>query len=343
MTTIQMRAVTMALLNALAWGWGAGFTGHGGWAQTAPMVEPAGIAGLWESSEGLINVQQAGAEVFATYAQDNGTIKGSLEGPQLRGYWSKDNSPRRCDTPRDGRYHWGRLQLQFTGSTFTGQWSYCYDEPSMTWIGQRRGTFSGQELPVRTPAPPAEKSPARQGQAGLGSRSLVFTIVNYSGDCPGTFIGTVDQVSFLSTSAPPAPYQRVKITNLRTGGFTDREYDERRPRSESFSLGLSGSHSSRFLAVGNGRNDLNYAILNRQIGVVERGSFSLDINTQERRQERRFNYVQNDNYCEGERDLSPSLRTNTSRCRTGYYYNEKVGVCPDGSKQKLSRRKIFNY
>ena len=295
------------------------------------MAAPWVHEGVWESSEGRITVQQSGADVSATYTQDNGIIKGSLEGQVLRGYWSEDGSPRRCDTPRDGRYHWGRLQLVFDGSSFSGLWGYCYDEPSLKWTGQRSGSVDGVD------------GGASQTRAELGRSAYVLITTTYTGECPGTFYGTVDQVSFLSETAPPAPFQRVRITNLTTGGFTDREYDERRVRSEPFSMGWSSSHSGRYLALEKGRNTLNYAIANRKSGVVETGRFAIEMSLQEQSKERDFSFVTTDNYCEGERETISSNRTNYQNCRDGYHYSEKLGVCPDGSKRKLSRRKVFNY
>ena len=329
-----------SLLNTLAFLISGIVVGQAAWAQPSQMGASREIGGVWNSSQGRITFHQNGADVSATTTQDNGTIKGSLEGQVLRGYWSEDGSPRRCDTPRDGRHHWGRLLLIFDGSSFSGLWGYCYDEPSLKWTGQRSGTLA--ERTGETDAFSPSTEPVRS-RAGLGRSAYVFTTTTFTGECPGTVYETVDQVSFLSETAPPAPFQRVKITNPSTGGFTDREYDERRVRSEPFSMGWASSHSGRYLALEEGSNTLSYAITNRKTGVVETGRFTIAMSIQEKSKERDFSYITTDNYCEGERETLSGSRTKITTCSDGYYYSEKLGVCPDGSKRKVSRRKVFNY
>lgn len=98
------------------------------------------IAGVWNSSEGTITFQQSGSRVSATYTQDNGVLEGKMSGDVLMGYWIEDGSNRRCDTALNGRYHWGKIRFVFDGSSFSGLWSYCDDEPSYTWTGNRRSS-----------------------------------------------------------------------------------------------------------------------------------------------------------------------------------------------------------
>lgn len=95
------------------------------------------IAGVWKSSEGTITFQQAGSNVSAAYTQDNGVLYGSMSSNVLMGYWIEDGSARRCNTPRSGRYYWGRIRFVFNGSSFAGLWGYCDDEPSRAWTGNR--------------------------------------------------------------------------------------------------------------------------------------------------------------------------------------------------------------
>ena len=179
-------------------------------------------------------------------------------------------------------------------------------------------------------------------EAGFGTSRYSFTLINYTGDCPGSWYSSWDNVSFRSETALPAQFQRVRITNINTGGYTDREYDERRARSESFSMRWLPTHSGRFLAVRTGSNTLDYVISNRQTGVIETGRFQIEVEKQEKTEERDFRSIEQLKYCDGERDLT-SNKTNIYDCKDGFYYNEKLGVCPDGSKQKISRRKVFNY
>ena len=180
------------------------------------------------------------------------------------------------------------------------------------------------------------------GQAGFGTSGYTFTLISYTGDCPGSWYSSWDNVSFRSETALPAQFQRVRITNINTGGYTDREYDERRARSESFSMRWLPTHSGRFLAVNIGSNTLDYVISNRQTGVIETGRFTIEVEKQEKTEERDFSSVEQLKYCDEERETI-SGKTNIYDCKDGFYYNEKLGVCPDGSKQKISRRKVFSY
>jgi hypothetical protein len=101
------------------------------------MAKVPSIIGLWESSEGVMNIKQSGSRVSGTYKQDKGAIEGRLSNNVLNGYWSESNSNRRCNTSRNGRYHWGSLRLVFDGSTFRGAWGYCDDAPTTPWTGNR--------------------------------------------------------------------------------------------------------------------------------------------------------------------------------------------------------------
>jgi hypothetical protein len=95
------------------------------------------IAGVWKTSEGTITFQEAESNVLASYTQDNGVLQGSMSSNVLTGYWIEDGSARRCNTPRSGRYYWGRIRFVFNGSSFAGLWGYCDDEPSRAWTGNR--------------------------------------------------------------------------------------------------------------------------------------------------------------------------------------------------------------
>jgi hypothetical protein len=75
-----------------------------------------------------------------TYEEDNGEVLGSLEagsGNVLVGYWIEDQSASSCDEPKNGRDHWGRFRLVFTGDSFTGDWGYCDGELVSGWNGKR--------------------------------------------------------------------------------------------------------------------------------------------------------------------------------------------------------------
>jgi hypothetical protein len=71
------------------------------------------------------------------YAYSNGRIRvTSASGATVSGTWEQDQSSQRCG---DGRY-WGRFQMQFTPSGFTGAYGYC-DGPLTggPWNGARGG------------------------------------------------------------------------------------------------------------------------------------------------------------------------------------------------------------
>jgi hypothetical protein len=76
---------------------------------------------------------------------------------------------------------------------------------------------------------------------------------------------------------------------------------------------------------------LSYVISNRQTGVVETGDFNVDMAIQERTEERDLRLTESLTHCEGVRGIINSLRTKIYQGKDGYYYNEKVGVRPDGS------------
>lgn len=98
-----------------------------------------GIEGLWGSSEGDIQFRQRGNQVVGHYnANEHGEISGRLHNDLLTGYWIEDQSGKRCTSPRNGRYNWGRIELHFSGNSFSGKWGYCEDAPTSNWNGQRK-------------------------------------------------------------------------------------------------------------------------------------------------------------------------------------------------------------
>ena len=99
----------------------------------------------------------------------------------------------------------------------------------------------GNPNSAATSEPPPQKvanliASNKAGEGSLNRDRYIFTYYTYTGDCPGSFYGSRENVSFRSKSTPPGQYQRVKITNTDTGGYTNREYDERRGRSEPFTM-----------------------------------------------------------------------------------------------------------
>ncbi len=96
------------------------------------------IEGAWNSSEGEIRFRQQGNRIAGRYSTDNGEIVGSLQNDTLSGYWIEDQSAERCATPKNGRYYWGRVELRFSGSTFSGTYGHCDGPLKSPWGGDRK-------------------------------------------------------------------------------------------------------------------------------------------------------------------------------------------------------------
>jgi hypothetical protein len=91
----------------------------------AAEVDRYDSTGLWITSLGLMKLNQEGENVSGSYTTDNGEILGTLRGTVLEGHWIEDDSAERCAEPKNGRHHWGRIELRFEGDRFTGRWGYC--------------------------------------------------------------------------------------------------------------------------------------------------------------------------------------------------------------------------
>lgn len=182
-----------------------------------------------------------------------------------------------------------------------------------------------------------------QASAGAGSgqflrngvpiQQVTAQLVTYVGDCPGNGQDLINGVSFL-TPVPPAPYQRIVITNTGTGGYTDREYDERRPSAESFSMGLgSGQHGS-FLSLSEGVNSFAYAVRNRVSNTeLGRGTATLDVAVTTITRNRSFSAINEKRYCLGDRN---SGYGSLDKCPDGLITVERTGSCPNGPSRILS-------
>jgi len=146
--------------------------------------------------------------------------------------------------------------------------------------------------------------------------------ITYLGDCPGEQQPELRGLSFLA-ALPPAPFQRITLQNLATGGYTDREYDERRRSSEAFSIALGQGQRGSFLTVAPGLNTLNYQVRNRVQKIsLGQGTATLQVEVNRMTQNRRFSEVREDRYCSGEKT---SRRTSLDACRNGLISLEMVG------------------
>jgi len=161
--------------------------------------------------------------------------------------------------------------------------------------------------------------------------------ITYLGDCPGEEQPEIRGVSFVA-AAPPAPYQRILIRNQTTGGYTDREYDERRPSAQSFSVALGQGQRGSFLTLVPGLNNFTYQVNNRvQKRTLDQGTANLQVALNRFSQNRSFNEIREDRYCSGQKNLS---RTSLDACPNGLITLERLGVCPGGRTVTLSMETI---
>jgi len=161
--------------------------------------------------------------------------------------------------------------------------------------------------------------------------------ITYLGDCPGEEQPELRGVSFLA-AVPPAPYQRILIQNRTTGGYTDREYDERRPTAQSFSVALGQGQRGSFLTLVPGANSFTYQVNNRvQKRMLDQGTANLLVAVNRLSQNRNFSEIREDRYCSGQKNRS---RTNLDACPNGLITLERLGVCPAGKTVTLSMETV---
>ncbi len=99
------------------------------------------ILGIWETSEGLMELQQEGETVVGIYG-GTAKIEGAFTSDTVfEGHWIEEQSDRSCDSTKQESTHWGKIRFEFetpARDTFTGTWSYCDDAPATTgWDGTR--------------------------------------------------------------------------------------------------------------------------------------------------------------------------------------------------------------
>jgi len=161
--------------------------------------------------------------------------------------------------------------------------------------------------------------------------------ITYLGDCPGEEQPELRGVSFLA-AVPPAPYQRILVQNRTTGGYTDREYDERRPTAQSFSVALGQGQRGSFLTLVPGPNSFTYQVNNRvEKRMLDQGTAHLLVAVNRLSQNRSFSEIREDRYCSGQKNRS---RTNLEACPNGLITLERLGVCPGGRTTTLSMETI---
>ena len=182
----------------------------------APTPTGADFGGNWTSNQGDMALGQDGSQVAGTYNSDNGQIQGTVSGDRLTGYWAEASSMMKCDVERLGSMYWGRIDwvMSADGTHFDGHWSYCDEEPTHPWTGDRVGG-----------APSAsDESSARPGddETGTNAPASDVTILSPSNDADGMTIsgdnddgapGTDDQGGGADWTATPAPDSRLLQDN----------------------------------------------------------------------------------------------------------------------------------
>ena len=168
---------------------------------------------------------------------------------------------------------------------------------------------------------------------GVPLQQVTAQLVTFVGDCPGDGQDLINGTSFL-TPVAPAPYQRIVITNTGTGGFTDREYDERRPSAEPFSMGLANGHHGSFLSLSEGPNAFTYVVRNRVSNTeLGQGTAALMVTVNRSIRNRSFSQIKEERYCLGDRSTRYGK---LDQCSDGLITVERIGVCPNGASRSLS-------
>jgi hypothetical protein len=158
---------------------------------------------------------------------------------------------------------------------------------------------------------------------------VTLETTRYGGDCPGESDTRLHQVE-LRSSAPPCPQCRVRITNERTGGYSDRDYTPSRIGSQDFIIGLGSRHHQQFLSLQEGSNPFRFAIRQNDTVIVE-GAFTLEVAVQRREVGRSYVSKMQDTFCDNEQFKSLSGRTPLSECRYAIVTQVR-GVCPNGQE-----------
>lgn len=123
--------------------------------------------------------------------------------------------------------------------------------------------------------------------------------VQYTGECASAPIYPALSASFISAKTPPARFTRVIVKNITPGvsndpyPYTDREYDERRPSSQSTRMEFGRKHKKKSFTIVAGKNTFEYAIKQRD-RLLETGTFAATIDTTLRQEERHAAWQKNE-------------------------------------------------
>jgi hypothetical protein len=85
-----------------------------------------------------MTINQSGSDIIVSYTWQNGRIIGKLVGNVLAGNWIQGSSDQRCSYAKENSFYWGKLNITFSGNSYSGTWGYCDTEPKTDWKGKRK-------------------------------------------------------------------------------------------------------------------------------------------------------------------------------------------------------------
>ena len=185
---------------------------------------------------------------------------------------------------------------------------------------------------------------------GYPTNELRIGKVTFFGDCPGETIFPAYNISFVektSIDLGKDKYRRIKVQNMNTGGFTDRQYKNKGFASQSFNVTLGSRHRGSFLTVQEGLNKFKWTVFNKKTNeVFVSGNTSLVVNINNSRQNRSYSSTREDIRCfGGERIYSYYTQEKKdkilSTCPKDIYVIETKGICPGGREVTLNSEKIM--
>ncbi len=224
--------------------------------------------------------------------------------------------------------------LTLLASAVIAQGGYGYDQGNHGYGGHGPGGY-----PQATPTWD-DRSDGQFFEHSQPIQELTLRRIIYQGDCPGESIQPIKNISFLAAT-PPAGKQRIVIRNRRTGGYTDREYDGGRSKSERFWISLGTKQHGSFLAVQPGENQFRWKLKKATNPELPRkGTAVLYVHLDDQVSYRSFSSIHEDAYCPGEK-YNSTTRTPLHKCQFGYYVLEREGVCPNGNKVQLGNQRIY--
>ena len=105
------------------------------------QAQEQGWYGPWDTTRGMMHVEQDGDEVRGDYDAMNGRFRGRIKDDGLSAIWAQASSRQRCHEERLGSDYWGRFRLHISDDEkyFHGRFSYCDTESGNgeEWNGKR--------------------------------------------------------------------------------------------------------------------------------------------------------------------------------------------------------------